>query len=58
MDIVGSFPKTIRDNVYVLVVIDQFTKWLEAYALSDQSAEKKVHTDLQRMVRLKDATGH
>lgn len=39
MDILGPLPVTPRGNRYVLVVSDYFTKWTEAYAIPDQSAE-------------------
>ena len=39
MDILGPLPKTDRGNVYVLVVGDYFTKWIEAYPLPNQEAE-------------------
>ena len=38
LDIVGPLPATERNNIYILVVSDYFTKWVEAYALPDQTA--------------------
>ena len=38
MDILGPLPKTPRGNCYVLVISDYFTKWIESYALPDQTA--------------------
>ena len=38
MDIVGPFPASDSGNRYVLVVVDCFTKWLEAYPLPNQEA--------------------
>ena len=47
IDILGPLAKSKRDNQYVLMLVDQFTKWMECYALPDQSvvsiAEKVVH---------------
>ena len=39
LDILGSFPKSHSGNVYILMLVDQFTKWLECYPLPDQNAE-------------------
>ncbi len=38
MDICGPFPITDRNNRYILVVADYFSKWTEMYAIPDQSA--------------------
>ena len=40
IDILGQLIETPRGNQYVLVVVDQFSKWVECYALSDQTAER------------------
>lgn len=37
-DIIGPFDTSLRGNKFVLVVIDSFTKWTEAYALPDHTA--------------------
>ncbi|CAI5661042.1 unnamed protein product [Oreochromis niloticus] len=39
VDVMGPFPRTDRGNCYVLVAMDYFTKWPEAYAIPDQEAE-------------------
>ena len=39
MDILGPLFKTPRGNTVILLLIDQFTKWIECYPLPDQSAE-------------------
>ena len=39
MDILGPLPITKRGNKYILMVIDQFTKWLECLPLPNQNAE-------------------
>lgn len=38
VDILGPFPTTDTGNRYVLVAMDYFTKWPEAYAVPDQTA--------------------
>ena len=38
MDIVGPLPKTERGNQYMLVIIDYYTRWPEAFALQHQDA--------------------
>lgn len=39
LDILGPLPETPDGNIYILVVGDYFTKFVEAYALPDQTAE-------------------
>ena len=39
IDILGPLLETPRGNQYMLVVVDQFSKWVECYPLSDQTAE-------------------
>ena len=39
LDILGPLPKTASGNSYVLLMVDQFTKWVEAAPMPDQSAE-------------------
>ena len=38
MDIVGPLPKTQRNNRYMLVMIDYYTRLPEAFALEHQNA--------------------
>jgi hypothetical protein len=38
IDVVGPFPKSSQGNRYLLVAMDYFTKWLEAYAIPNQEA--------------------
>ena len=44
IDIQRPFIETFRGNQYVLVVVDQLSKWIECYALSDQTAEQVART--------------
>ena len=37
-DILGPFPESNQGNKYVLAVTDYFTKWVEIFAIPDQSA--------------------
>ena len=39
VDIMVPFPVTSNGNQYVLVVGDNFTRWIEAYAIPNQGAE-------------------
>ena len=38
MDIVGPLPKTQRNNRYLFVVIDYYSRWPEAFTLENQDA--------------------
>ena len=38
MDLVGPLPVSDRRNRYILVCVDYFTRWPEAYALPDMTA--------------------
>jgi transposase InsO family protein len=39
MDILGPLPETKNGNKYILMIIDQFTKWIECFPLPNQKAE-------------------
>lgn len=39
LDIMGPLPITDDGNMYVLVVADYYTKYVEAYAIPDEKAE-------------------
>ena len=39
IDVMGPLPATDRDNKYILVISDYFTKWAELYPMSNQEAE-------------------
>ena len=40
MDILGPFPPSQLGNRYILLMIDQFTKWVEIHAIPEQTAEQ------------------
>ncbi|CAG2223318.1 unnamed protein product [Mytilus edulis] len=39
MDLLGPLPVTKQKNKYVLMIVDQFTKWLECFPIPGQTAE-------------------
>ena len=39
VDFLGSLLKTPRGNAYILMLVDQFTKWVECIPLPNQTAE-------------------
>ena len=40
LDFLGPLPKTKRGNEYILMMVDQFTKWVECKPLPSQTAEE------------------
>lgn len=40
IDILGPFTESVRGNSYIVMMIDQFTKWLECYAIPNQGAKQ------------------
>lgn len=42
MDVVGPLPRSEKGNLFILVITDRFTKWIELYALPDQKTEQIV----------------
>ena len=44
IDILGPLIETPIRNQNVLVVVDQFSNWVECYALSDHTAERVAKT--------------
>lgn len=49
LDILGPFPVTEQGNRYVLVAMDYFTKWPEAYAVPDQSTVTTAESLVRKM---------
>ena len=50
MDILGPVTPSQSGNQYVLMVIDQFTKWVECYPLPHQTAELVAKTFLDQFI--------
>jgi hypothetical protein len=50
LDILGPFHPSASGNVYILMMVDQFTKWVEMVALPNQSAHRVAQEFLQRFV--------
>lgn len=49
VDELGQLPGTSRENRYMLVAIDYFTNWPEAYPLPDQEATTRAEALVQGM---------
>ncbi|KAG8200013.1 hypothetical protein JTE90_001244 [Oedothorax gibbosus] len=47
IDVLGSLPQTTNGNKYILVVLDYFTKWPEAYVILNQEATTVAEAMLQ-----------
>jgi len=50
MDVFGPLPLTISGNKYLLVVVDCFTKWVEAFPLKNIRARTVAETFLNQVV--------
>jgi len=50
MDILGPLPLTVSGNKYLLVVVDCFTKWVEAFPLKNVRARIIAETFLNQVV--------
>jgi hypothetical protein len=37
-DLAGELPQTSRGNVYIMIMIEHFSKWVELVALPDKSS--------------------
>ena len=49
-DILGPLPKTPRNNRYILVVTDHFSKWVEVLPIQDQTAATCAHVMLNEVI--------
>jgi hypothetical protein len=50
LDLMGPFPLSTRGNRYVLVVTDQFTKWMEAYPIPNIEAKTVASVFVQEFI--------
>ena len=50
LDILGPLPCTKNNNVYILLIVDQFTKWVEAVALPNQKAETVARATVENFI--------
>ena len=50
MDVVGPLPLTEQGNKYIIVFSDYFTKWPEAYAMTDQKSETIAQIFVEKIV--------
>lgn len=50
IDILGPLPRTKKGNSVILVIGDYFTRWMEAYPLSDQTAETVAHELVHKFI--------
>ena len=39
MEIVGPYKKTVQGNLYILTMTYYFSKWIEAYAIPDETSQ-------------------
>jgi transposase InsO family protein len=50
VDVLGPLPVSENGNKYILIAMDYFTKWPEAYALPNQEAETVVKVLVDQFV--------
>ena len=50
IDITGPHPTSAKGNVYILTVIDHFTKWIELFPLRNQEATTVAKTLFERVI--------
>jgi hypothetical protein len=47
-DLTGELPQTFKGNVYIMYMIEHFSKWVELVALLDKSSQNTNHASLNR----------
>jgi hypothetical protein len=50
VDLAGPLPKTPRGNIYVMVAVEAFSKWLEVVAIPDKEAATVAHAFLHAVL--------
>jgi hypothetical protein len=46
-DLAGELPQTFKGNVYIMIMIKHFSKWVELVALLDKSSHNTSQAFLQ-----------
>jgi hypothetical protein len=49
-DLTGELPQTSRGNVYIMIMIEHFSKWVELVALPDKSSHSTSQAFLQQVL--------
>jgi hypothetical protein len=49
-DLTGKLPHTFRGNVYIMIMIEHFSKWVELVTLSDKSSHNTNQAFLQQVL--------
>jgi hypothetical protein len=49
-DLVGKLPQTSRGNVYIMIMIEHFSKWVELVTLPDKSSHNISRAFLQQVL--------
>jgi hypothetical protein len=49
-DLAGELPQTSRGNVYIMIMIEHFSKWVELVALPDKSSHSTSQAFLQQVL--------
>jgi hypothetical protein len=49
-DLVGELPQTFKGNVYIMIMIEHFSKWVELVALLDKSSHNISQAFLQQVL--------
>jgi hypothetical protein len=50
IDMVGPLPETARGNKYIVVLVDSWSKWIEAAALPDKSSDEISRFFMERVI--------